>query len=358
MQRVGVALLRDAAPDHHGRSERDELARLAHRCRRESRALVVVAGDQTPQPAFDHDGDRHRGADAHVGQVLAVDRGDGARRHTSQVERKSVREQGGDERARYVRGVGDDPQGLREVERPCLRGDVCLRVVQPEERFETLLALLGDDHPVAVVLEAVGHHAIEPRQRLDEIARRCGHRRNGGRLTHPCHRPAHRRADVRLGLLLRRHRFELDDPPRVVARRSPRGLQDADVEGHATSLQPGRLPPGLRCQRRDRRGIAAQHILQRSTEHVRSRGELRSDHHRRVRGDLHHPATLHHHDDRVRLHGSGDVDRLRRAVDHRHLGWMLGLVHGGALSFHHRTKSAQGALLPERADGTTRVGGR
>ena len=50
------------------------------------RTGVVVAGDQAPQLAVDDQRDRHRGGDAHVGEVLDVDRRDAAQRRVREVE--------------------------------------------------------------------------------------------------------------------------------------------------------------------------------------------------------------------------------------------------------------------------------
>ena len=52
-----------------------------------ARAAVVVAGDQPPQAAVLDQGHRHRGRDAHVGEVLDVHRGDAAQHRQGQVER-------------------------------------------------------------------------------------------------------------------------------------------------------------------------------------------------------------------------------------------------------------------------------
>ena len=52
------------------------------------RAGVVVAGDQAPQLAVAQQRDRHRGAHAHVLQVLEVDRGDAAQRGEGEVQRR------------------------------------------------------------------------------------------------------------------------------------------------------------------------------------------------------------------------------------------------------------------------------
>ena len=54
---------------------------------RQHARLVMVAGDQAPQRAVVDDRDRHRGADAHVAQIFAMDRRHAAQMGEGQVER-------------------------------------------------------------------------------------------------------------------------------------------------------------------------------------------------------------------------------------------------------------------------------
>ena len=69
----GVALVDLGVQQQRG-GPAQELRRDAVRRRRPVGAGVVVAGDQAPQPAAVHERDRHGRDDAHVREVLEVDR--------------------------------------------------------------------------------------------------------------------------------------------------------------------------------------------------------------------------------------------------------------------------------------------
>ena len=103
---------------------------------------VMMAGEQPPQLAVAQDRYRHRGADAHVLQIFDMDRRHRSQRAHGEVEQARAVGRGRDQRHRLCIDVGDDPQPVARIQRARLLRDVGGRIVQAEERLQSLFRRL------------------------------------------------------------------------------------------------------------------------------------------------------------------------------------------------------------------------
>ena len=144
---------------------------------------VVVARDQSPQLALAHQRDDEGRGDAHVLQVLQVQRRHAAQpahRHVELVARR--REQARHQRNRLVVDVDQHAHAVAQIQFARALRNVGLRIVQAEVGLEVRFLGLGDDFAVTVRIEAIEHHAVvagelaEDRHRLDRerVERRRG----------------------------------------------------------------------------------------------------------------------------------------------------------------------------------------
>ncbi len=140
---------------------RDDVAGHAHAVGHLAR-LHVVACQQAPELAVDDDGHAHRGGHAHVGEVFDVDRRDAAQDAGAQVERRGLPLQ---QRHHGRAHVGDETQGVDDIQTPGLGGDVAGRIAPPPVGVQRGNAGLCGHLAAAVGPEAVGHHAVEAGQR-------------------------------------------------------------------------------------------------------------------------------------------------------------------------------------------------
>lgn len=122
-------------------------------------ARHVVAGNQAPQAAIDHDRHAHRGAHVHVLEVLDVHRRDAAQQGEAHVERRRAGR--AEQRHGVVVHVGDQAQRIEGVQAARLGRDVAGRVALAEVGHQIVAAAFGDHIAAVVGAEAVGHHAVE-----------------------------------------------------------------------------------------------------------------------------------------------------------------------------------------------------
>ncbi len=155
----------------------EDLERHAHRVGNQF-GRHVMAGEQSPELAADHDGDAHRGAHAHVGQVFAVDRRNAAQHAVAEIERfVGLRVQRGKHAHRRIGHVGDQPDRVLDVQATRLGRDVRGRVALPQVAFEVFATALGDHLAGVVMTETVGHHPVvagHPAQFVGDVAEQAG----------------------------------------------------------------------------------------------------------------------------------------------------------------------------------------
>ena len=121
----------------------------------------MVARKQSPELAVPNNRDRHRGVDAHVTQIFAMDRRHVAQDRLAHVKRlSSARILHGSERSRVVVDLSDQPKPVLDIKRARLLWDVRGRIMQIKEGIEVLLPAFRD-HPSGVVRhKAVDQHAV------------------------------------------------------------------------------------------------------------------------------------------------------------------------------------------------------
>jgi hypothetical protein len=281
----------------------------------------VVAADQPPQPLLPREAGHEGGPDAHVGEVLEVQRrhaAEGAARHVHVAtgDGREPREQ----RRRLVGHVDQHPDPVLQVQLAGLLGDVGGGIVQAEERLEVRPAGLAHHLPVAVRIELVHHDPVVPGQvphhphRLvvERLQRRGGVERRKAGGQHPGHPLGHVLARGAEGI---RHL-------RLQLHRDPLG-----PEPHAGGLEPPD-PVGI-LDRRGRRHRSAQfvavaqlanQVTELGIEAVDGTAERggapRPQDGLRVERGLKHVELLgmQHQQDSVRLHGAGQLNKLPVAV--------------------------------------------
>ena len=119
----------------------------------------VVAGREAPKHAVLDDGRRGRGRDAHVLEVLDMDRRHAAERRVGNVDMRvaAVREAQG---RGLVADVRDDADEVAQVERARLFRDVGRGEAVMQERPHRRREILAEHLAGIVVEEAVDHHAV------------------------------------------------------------------------------------------------------------------------------------------------------------------------------------------------------
>ena len=122
---------------------------------------VMVAGDQAPEPAADHQRGDQRRRHAHVLQVLHMHRRDAAEdaeRHVQLLARQG--REARDQRHRRIADIGRDPHPVALIEAAGDLRDVGRGVAVAEIGLELRAAVLGDHLAMAFVVEAVDHHPV------------------------------------------------------------------------------------------------------------------------------------------------------------------------------------------------------
>ncbi len=97
---------------------------------------IVVAGDHAPKLAIDDDRHRHRSRDPHIAQIFAMDRGDAAQMRQAQIEWLARAVQFRNQRNWAEPGIGNDADGVLEIKRARLLGNVAGREILAEETFQ------------------------------------------------------------------------------------------------------------------------------------------------------------------------------------------------------------------------------
>lgn len=324
---LGLALVLRLGDEPDGERGPEELRGGADLEGRLVRPRVVVARDETPQPAVAQERDRHRRPHAHVAQVLEVDRRDAAQRRVREVERRTRRgEQRRDDRLGRVVHVRDEPDPVLLVQRARLRRDVRRRVVQPEERVEVVPARLGDDLAVVGRVEAVDHHAVEARELAHVPGRvvvQLVERRGALEV-------AQRLPDGEVGVGERqraraRRGLDLDDEhrlgPRALLRQRGPVEHGVDVERpvvpavevQGDGVARREVAPVRRVREQVARGLLAEHVGERPAREL-LRGDAEVPFHVRRRLEQHAVRLADHQQDPARLDHAGDVDGLAGAV--------------------------------------------
>lgn len=282
---------------------------------------VVMAGDQSPQLAADHQGHDQRRIHPHVLQVLDVDG-----RHAAQKAQRHIEFPVGDRRAlrrqRYgcVVDIDQHPDAILDVQAAGDLRDIGGGVAVAEKRFQFLFAALGEHFAMALLVEAIDHDPIVAGEVLEDPGGFVAQRAQGrGGLD-----GAQRSFDMPGQIDGRSGPFQFDDQT------TPRGaVQQAIVFGCriADATANG---PGNRVQRIVQMGLnpARQTLgesLQRAAEEVGVQPEKRCG----IVADLHH-GLIGFVDDQqraVRLDGAGQVDLFALAVRQIRLtegGWRGG----------------------------------
>lgn len=282
---------------------------------------VVVAGDETPQPAAVDERHRHRRDDTHVGQVLQVHRRDAPQHRARQIERAAVDERRLQGHPR-VGGVGDEPQPVGGVEGAGLGGDVARRVPETEEGLEVLPPVLGDDLAVPVGVEPVDHHPVEAGERAHLAGQHLGQLVERGRTRQPLQDRGQPPVPGRARLPGALDPLPLGDQQPVGA-----GEHQVDVatgQPHPQRVHLGEIAGEARTQPGD---VVVREQLGQGTAGHRPAEEVRGvgggdDDGEVVLGDGQQGA--------VRLDRAGDRDGLVGAAEQRLLG------HGGAVDAHPR----------------------
>ncbi len=220
---------------------------------------VMVAGNQAPQGPVDDHRNGHRGAHAHVAQVLAVDRRDAAQVRVGEVQRLAGEVQDRHDGHGLEARIGNDPYRVAQVQRTGLLGDVRGREVLPQEAFQATAPGLSHHLAGAVGAKLVDHHPViaeqgahAPGRVLDQLVRALDLAQLGDHRAHQLHRLGDARAG---GLELE------DDRAFVDVRRHVERLARGDHHAERQRRARGLLDP---CQRvaQGVRGFAADHCLQ------------------------------------------------------------------------------------------------
>ena len=169
--------------------------------------LVMMAGDETPELPADDDRDDECRRDAHVLEVLHVDR-----RHAAQEAQRHVEIPPGDrrlprrQRHGLVLHVGEHADAVALVQPPRDLRDVGCRIAIAEIGLEVRLAPFGEDLAVALVVETIDHHTVVAGQSLKIRAVSSHSARSDDASRTRLHRPCHvdRQVDRGAGA------FELD----------------------------------------------------------------------------------------------------------------------------------------------------
>src|SRR4029453_7266800 len=139
-----------------------ELACRSHPVRDAPRTSVVQTADEPPQLIPDVERDAHRRANAHVLQVLDVNRRDASKDREAEVEwRSCVGSQGRNDPRWLLVDVEDETQPVLEIQPACLRGDGGRGIVQPEIRLVHRIPRFGVDGAAAILVESIEHDALE-----------------------------------------------------------------------------------------------------------------------------------------------------------------------------------------------------
>ena len=133
------------------------------------RGDVMMARDQAPELAADHERGDQRRTDAHVLQILDMDR-----RHAAQPAQRHVEIAIGDravprhDRHRLVIDIDQHPNAIALIEAARDLRNVGGRIAVAEIGLEMRLAPLGEDFAVSLVVEAVDHDAVVAGQVLEQ----------------------------------------------------------------------------------------------------------------------------------------------------------------------------------------------
>ena len=319
---------------------------------------VVVASDQAPQLVAVNDRDGHRRVNAHVAQVLAVDRRDIAQDGVAHVQRQTrARVERWRQRRRVVIDLGDQPQPVLQVQRARLLRNIGRRVVQVEKGLQVRLAALGNHPARAVLHELVHQHAVVNGHVAHALGSQLAQRVQGRRGIEALHHVLHsgervgRKAVVHVGGLELQHQGVAAAVQAGVQRRvglHPQGgvQQVARCDQRLLGAQAAQKGDLHRAQHRA--NALAQQRLQRCAEQARQ-----------VTCGLQHlqGVAVEHQQHAVRQDGARNVNRLAVAVgdvgrgaggEYGH-GLGVGLRHGGPVFLCCRWAlacAAAGAALP------------
>ena len=325
---LGTGVVLDGG-DARGNGLAEQFAGGAHRTGQVAR-LVVMAGDQAPQPAFAHQRDHQRGRDAHVHQVLQVQR-----RHAAQVAQRHVQfalragclaaEQVRHQRGRLVVHVDQHAHAVAQVQVAGALRDVGGRVAMAEQRLQPRVARLGNDLAVAVGVETVDHHPVVADDVAQVLHHAVGQRADGRSLADALHQRAQlaeqrRAVDLHAGHARRRrvHRLQLQHQ-HVVGDAVHRAVEQRRADGAAQRLgfaqvalgaQGLQLGTGITLQLMQ---VAQQQPVERTAKPTA-----------RTAAGLHDAQLrlLQHQQQTVRLDRPGELDQLAIAV--RHIGLAKG----------------------------------
>jgi hypothetical protein len=123
----------------------------------------MMAGDQPPQLAFDDDRYAHRRTHAHVLQIFDVNRRNAAQHAITHVDRRLAI--ASHQRHRHVAYIGDDAQGIEDIQATGLRGNIAGRIALAQVGRECGQTIFGHHLAAAVCTETVSHHAVEAGER-------------------------------------------------------------------------------------------------------------------------------------------------------------------------------------------------
>ncbi len=205
-------------------------------------------------------------------------------------------------------GIGDDADGVAQIERTRLLGDVARRKILAEEALEIGALCLGDDLAGPFLLELVDHHAVIAEAAVHESRRLLDQTLDAVDVLDPADQLAGELQRTAMGA----GRLELDDDARFEA-----------VDRHVEA--PARRQADIEKQRRARRVSRDGEGVPQVVRHLRSEKvaqraaidlAFQPEHRRRVAGVPQHDrgAGVAGDERAVRLDAAGDVNRLAVAI--------------------------------------------
>ncbi len=274
---------------------------------------IVVTGNQPPQLAFHHDGNRHGRIDAHVLQVLTMHRRDGAKLRVAHVQRRFGLAQRRQHRLRRISHVRDHADPVALVEFARLHRNIGRRKMLVQEAPEVGALLLRDHTPCSVMQQLVDHHAVIADHQLDHPRGRRSQLRYALLVSQPAHqRTRQLQRSIPVGVVSRWLEFQVG-PTEIGMHRHVEPLR-ASFNGQREH-QSGRCRPNRlrRCVPHRMRGVGANDRFQRLPNHLAA---IIAEHLRRVGGSVRHRllgGVINQHR-AMRLDRARNVDRFAVAV--------------------------------------------
>jgi hypothetical protein len=255
---------------YRGREHLGKKVARRSNCVRHPVSHAMMTSDQAPEPAVNHDRQAHGSPDIDVSQVFDMDRRHASENRMTEIEwsrRGGIRFIGVD-RHLVVLHVGDQPQRVAHVERAGLWRDVRCGKTSMQERFERRHAFFGHNFATVVLMEAIGHHAVETGQVAhgrNRLAQQGGDVLPVSQLTHAAVREQGKCREIKgRGLPL----FQFDAQPVVVSMNHgvKNRIADLDFKVQRRTFLPclriaqgsidGCPQPEMHADRRDRPKIA------------------------------------------------------------------------------------------------------